>query len=185
LRVARELLGARGIPVPPVPDDLVAGLTYFGDLVWSTIAGGHGAAEARSVFFDAAVEESEDYVHFGRGGYGAANQVFTYQLVHGPVLVAVDVPWGNLYGDGGAEDAAVAGAVADIDALVAAAGTLSGGERLVAVAPASESGSWAIVKAEHWQDAVGAAAWKDDADHPLRAARRALDRRPNRSGTAG
>jgi hypothetical protein len=128
----QTFLRERGLSTPYLPDELKADIAPMGNDLFGA---GECAEELVDVRSAATVAEGDSLptsVVVGLGGRGMQSSTLLYRLAEEPVVLLVDLPWAEVYGNREDEIAEAGEAFADIDTLLTQVPTLlNAGERLI------------------------------------------------------
>lgn len=145
---ARQLLASEGLPLPYVPAELQPAVRQIRAWVYGTRPDTLGLYDVRAYGLEAGTTPVADYVLFGHAGHGLDSYAIHYYLVRGPLALLVQVAWGGVYTDRRRATEAVAGRLAQAEALAHAVeaaqqrGHFQAGERLVVVAADFFQAAW-------------------------------------------
>lgn len=160
-----------GLAFPPVPGDLAPALRVLGPGLLGTREGVPSPYDLDWFLADLA-NDPDDYLVVGHAGHGVNSWAMHYHLVHGPLALLLQVPWGGAYANEEAAAAAVGAAFADARELLAAADALglAPDERLVVVESGGAAPSrWGVVP-RRAPDVASRLAGLERSVRPLRAA---------------
>lgn len=159
-----------GLAFPPVPGDLAPALRVLGPGLLGTREGVPSPYDLGWFLADLASDPS-DYLVVGHAGHGVNSWAMHYYLVHGPLALLLQVPWGGAYMDSEAATAAVGAAFADARELLAAADALglTPGEHLVVVESGAAPSRWGVAS-RRAPDLASRLVGLERSARPLRAA---------------
>lgn len=95
---ARRTFEQAGLPLPPVPERFASSLRKISGWCFST----RQIDPMVMYMFDTYLHEAvagqvSDYVAFSHAGHGTNSYALNYYLVHGPLVLAVQAPYGGVY----------------------------------------------------------------------------------------
>lgn len=162
-----------GLAFPPVPGDLAPALRVHGPGLLGTRDGVPSPYDLDWFLADLA-EDPGDYLVVGHAGHGVNSWAMHYHLVHGPLALLLQIPWGGAYTHGEASATAVDAAFADARELLGAAGDadalgLAPGQRLVVVESGAVPSRWGVAP-RRAPDLASRLAGLERSTQPLKAA---------------
>lgn len=132
LGTLEAFLKERDLSLPYIPATLAGEIHSMGDSLY----GGGEAAEALVSMLSAVTAADAGPLAtslvIGLGGRGMQSSTLLYHLAEEPLLLLIDIPWGQTYGERADEVVEATAAFASVQAIREAADSaLSAGERLV------------------------------------------------------
>src|SRR4051794_28595595 len=99
LEEARQLFREKGLPFPPIPDEMTPDIRRLGNWIYGTRSDEPFLYAIDRFVDEAVVGRPKDYVLLGHSGHGTNSWALHFYLVHGPLRLFVQIGWGGAYFD--------------------------------------------------------------------------------------